>query len=209
VLALPPEPHYQQPVIWVPVAGGALAVGSLWPLRPAPAMAAALLAGAVGGWGLGLQQTWMEWIRNNGGTRGIHYGLPIGVQRQALAESCAVDAPAPAIALQTQLVIFSCRAWSRWRGTEPACQGRRVVVCGGPACPALPAGWAVATSATPMRRRPGWGRSVRFHAFLADSAELSRALCDGAEGFDSTLLSLVMGRGSRCARGRSPGRTPA
>jgi hypothetical protein len=141
VLALPPEPHYQQPVLWVPVAGVALAVSALWPLRPAVAVTVALLAGAVGGWGLGMQRAWMEWIRANGGTRGIHYALPIAVQRRALAEACAVDAPV--IALQTQVILFPQSLVSLAR-TEPACQGRRVAVCG-PACPTLPTGWSLAT----------------------------------------------------------------
>jgi hypothetical protein len=125
----------------VPVAGVALAVSALWPLRPAVAVTVALLAGAVGGWGLGMQRAWMEWIRANGGTRGIHYALPIAVQRRALAEACAVDAPV--IALQTQVILFPQSLVSLAR-TEPACQGRRVAVCG-PACPTLPTGWLLAT----------------------------------------------------------------
>src|SRR5262249_19964247 len=140
-LALPPEPHYQQPVLWVPIAGWALLVAALWPLRPTVAVAIALLAGAAGGWGLGLQRAWMEWIRGNGGTRGIHYGVPIALQRQVLHEACAVDAPA--VALQTPLIIFPQSLASLAR-TEPACQGRRVAICG-PVCPTLPAGWSLAT----------------------------------------------------------------
>jgi uncharacterized membrane protein (GlpM family) len=140
-LALPPHPHYQQPVAWVPIAGWALVVARVWPLRPAVAMALALGAAAAGGWGVGLQRAWMGWIRENGGTRGIHYGVPIAMQRRALHEACAVDAPV--VALQIQLTIFPQSLVSLAR-TEAACQGRRVALCG-PVCPALPAGWSLAT----------------------------------------------------------------
>src|SRR5262249_6011450 len=139
-LAIPPHPHYQQPVLWVPIAGWALAVARVWPLRPALAMAITLLAAAAGGWGVGLQRSWMAWSRENGGTRGIHYGVPIGEQRRVLHEACSVDAPA--IALQTQLTIFPQSLASLAR-TEPACQGRRVAICG-PVCPTLPTGYSLA-----------------------------------------------------------------
>ena len=139
-LAIPPHPHYQQPVVWVPIAGCALAVARVWPQRPALAMATALLAAAAGGWGVGLQRAWMAWIAENGGTRGIHYGVPIALQRRALHEACSVEAPL--VALQTELTIFPQSLASLAR-TEPACQGRRVAVCG-PACPALPAAWSLA-----------------------------------------------------------------
>ena len=141
LLALPPEPHYQQPVLWVPIAGWAIGVAMLWPGQTRAAVVLSGVAVAVGLWGVGLQRSWMGWIRENGGTRGIHYGLPIGVQRRALAEACA--APTPGIALELRVVVFpeSLRSLA-W--TEPACRGHRVVVCGG-ACPALPRGWSVAT----------------------------------------------------------------
>ena len=141
LLALPPEPHYQQPVVWIPVAGWALLVATLWPRRPRAALGIVAIAVVIGLWGLGLQRSWMGWIRERGGTRGIHYGLPLGVQRQALAAACA--APTPGIALELQVTAFpdSLRSLAR---TEPACRGRRVEVCG-VVCPALPPGWSVAT----------------------------------------------------------------
>ena len=140
LLALPPEPHYQQPVLWIPVAGWAIGVGTLWTQRPRAAAVLAGVAVAVGLWGVGLQRSWMGWIRENGGTRGIHYGLPIGVQRQALAEACT--AGTPGVALEVQIVVFpeSLRSLAR---TEPACREHRVELCGGQ-CPPLPPGWSVA-----------------------------------------------------------------
>ena len=46
------------------------------------------------------------------------------------------------MALQTELTLFPQSLVSLAR-TEPACQGRRVAVCG-PVCPALPAAWSLA-----------------------------------------------------------------
>ncbi len=139
-LALPPEPHYQQPLVWLAPAGWALAVATLWPVRPRAAWALAGLAVVVGLWGVVLQRSWMGWIRDQGGTRGIHYGLTLGAQRQALAEACS--APTPGIALELRVVAFaeSLRSLAR---TEPACRGHRVEVCG-PVCPPAPRSWTVA-----------------------------------------------------------------
>jgi 4-amino-4-deoxy-L-arabinose transferase-like glycosyltransferase len=141
LLALPAEPHYQQPVLWVPAAGWAIAVATLWPLRPRASQVLAGLALALGLWGIWVQRSLMGWIHSSGGTRGIHYGLTIGAQREALAEACA--APTPGVALQTLVVVFpqSLRSLAH---TEPACRNHRVEVCG-LACPPVPPGWTVKT----------------------------------------------------------------
>ncbi|HEY1905097.1 MAG TPA: hypothetical protein VGG91_03590 [Myxococcaceae bacterium] len=141
LLALPPEPHYQQPVVWVPVAGWALLVARAWPERRRAGAVLAVVALAIGLWGLGVQRSWMGWIRSQGGTRGIHYGLTLASQRRALAEACA--APTPGIALELQVLVFpeSLRSLAH---TEPSCRERRVEVCG-VRCPPPPQGWSIAT----------------------------------------------------------------
>jgi len=141
LLALPPEPHYQQPVLWIPVAGWVLAVATVWPARPRAALVLTGLALGVGLWGLVLQRSWMGWTREHGGTRGIHYGLTLGAQRAALAQACAPSTPGIALELQVLAFPQSFRSLAR---TEPACRGHRVEVCG-PVCPALPAAWSIAT----------------------------------------------------------------
>ena len=139
-LALPAEPHYQQPLLWLPVAGWSLAAAALWPGRPRAAGIVLCLAAGVGLWGLGLQRAWMGWIRSNGGTRGIHYGLTLAAQRRGVSEACSVTTPA--VALEVQVVAFpqSLRSLAR---TEPACTGHRVEFCG-PFCARVPPGWSVA-----------------------------------------------------------------
>jgi hypothetical protein len=140
-LGLAGEPHYHQPVLWIAPVGWGLAVAVAWQRWPGAALGLAGLACLVGLWGLGLQRTWMGWIRIQGGTRGIHYGIPLATQRAALAQAC--QTPSAAVALATQVVVFP-HSLRSLAATEPACQGRRVEVCG-PICPALPPDWSLAT----------------------------------------------------------------
>jgi hypothetical protein len=141
LLALLREPHYQQPVVWVPVAGWALLVARVWPERRRAGAVVAVVALGIGLWGVGVQRSWMGWIRSQGGTLGKHYGLTLGSQRRALAEACA--APTPGVALELEVLVFpqSLRSLAR---TEPACLERRVAFCG-MRCPPLPPEWSIAT----------------------------------------------------------------
>jgi hypothetical protein len=140
-LGLAGEPHYQQAVLWIAPVGWALAVAVAWQRWPGAALGLAGLACLVGLWGLGLQRTWMGWIRIQGGTRGIHYGIPLAAQRAALAQAC--ETPSAAVALATEVVVFP-HSLRSLAVTEPACRGRRVEVCG-LVCPALPPDWSFAT----------------------------------------------------------------
>jgi hypothetical protein len=83
----------------------------------------------------------MGWIRAEGGTRGIHHGIPLASQRAALAQAC--DTPARSVALATQVVVFP-QSLRSLAATEAACQGHRVEFCG-PICPPLPPDWAIRT----------------------------------------------------------------
>jgi hypothetical protein len=113
----------------------------VWPERRRAGAVLAAAALGIGLWGVGVQRSWMGWIRSQGGTRGIHYGLTLGTQRRALAEACA--APTPGVALELEVLVFpeSLRSLAR---TEPACREHRVAVCG-VRCPPLPPEWSVAT----------------------------------------------------------------
>ncbi len=139
VLGLPIHPHYQLAAWWlVPTGVGALAMA----LLPAhPWLARGLLAFV---WVVALAETtfnvaWMRWVRERGGTAGIHYSVPMAAQRELLHAACATDRPQVALANRTYLFPESLLSLAQ---TEPPCAGKRVAVCSGN-CPVLGAQWRV------------------------------------------------------------------
>jgi hypothetical protein len=139
MLGLVVQPHYQLAAWWlVPAGVGALAM-ALLPRHPKLAQG---LLGLV--WLLALAETsfnrgWMRWVRDAGGTAGIHYSVPLAAQRVALREACTTARPAVALANRTSLFAVSLRSLAR---TEPACAGKRLALCPG-TCPPLDANWRV------------------------------------------------------------------
>lgn len=137
--ALVPEPHYQQPTAWlVPVGSCALAMA----LLPRSTRGAWLLIGAL--WAVALAQvtvieSWMGWLRAQGGTAGIHYSVPLSAQRELLRAACATERPGVALANRTVLFAYSLLSLAR---TEPACSGKQIGVCPG-SCPPLDPRWRV------------------------------------------------------------------
>ena len=138
-LGLPVQPHYQLAASWiVPTGIGALAMAVL-PRHPR--LARGLLACV---WVLALAQVtftqaWMRWVRERGGTAGIHYSVPLSAQRAFLHSACSTDRRQVALANRTYLFPDSLLSLAQ---TEPACAGKRVGVC--PAdCPVLDAEWRV------------------------------------------------------------------
>jgi hypothetical protein len=131
------HPHYQFPVYWVVVAGVA---GVLTAARSRPKLAVA--AGAVV-WVIALGQfalvqRWMNFIRAEGGTRGVHYATPLAAQRELIRRACA--APQRELMVLNQTVLFP-HSLQYVAFAEPACAGKRVTICP-PSC-ALPAGGRV------------------------------------------------------------------
>jgi hypothetical protein len=133
------QPHYQLAACWlVPAGVGALAM-ALLPRHPM--LARGLLACV---WVLALaeatfNQAWMRWVRERGGTAGIHYSVPLAAQRALLQAACSTDRPQVALANRTYLFADSLLSLAE---TEPACAGKRLGVCAGN-CPALDARWRV------------------------------------------------------------------
>ncbi len=133
------HPHYQLAACWIVPAGiGALAM-ALLPMHPRAARG--LL---IGVWVLALvqvtfTQAWMRWVRERGGTAGIHYSVPLSAQRAFLRSACSTDRPQVALANRTYLFPDSLLNLAQ---TEPACAGKRVGVCPGD-CPVLDAKWRV------------------------------------------------------------------
>jgi len=137
--ALAPEPHYQQPTAWLVPAGCCALAMALLCRR---AGAARLLVAAL--WGMALLQgaileSWMRWLREQGGTATIHYSVPLSAQRAFLRDACDTSRPGVALANQTALFPPSLLSLAR---TEPACAGKRVGICPG-RCPRLDPAWRV------------------------------------------------------------------
>ncbi len=137
-LGLAVHPHYQFSTWWIVPAGvGGLAMALL------PRHAGLARGLLVSVWVLSMAQTvfnraWMGWIRERGGTAGIHYSVPLSGQRALLQAACATERPQVALANQTYLFPDSLLSLAR---TEPACAEKRVAICRG-RCPVLDAQWS-------------------------------------------------------------------
>jgi hypothetical protein len=133
------QPHYQLAAWWLVPAGlGGLAM-ALLPRRPALAKGLLALVWLVALSEASFDRAWMVWVRENGGTAGIHYSVPMAAQRAFLHESCTTDRPQVALANRTLLFPHSLLSLAQ---TEPACFGKRVALCPGN-CPPLDAQWRV------------------------------------------------------------------
>ena len=142
VLGLPElraEPHHQQPTAWLVAAGCCALAMALLPQRPHAAWALLLGLWVVALADGGFQRVWMGWVREHGGTAGVHYSVPLSSQRLLLREACTTVQPKVALANRTLLFPHSLLSLAQ---TESACAGKTVGVC--PAdCPTLDAQWRV------------------------------------------------------------------
>lgn len=131
--ALDLHPHYQQAAYWVVPAGLAAALG--WARRRG--RGARLAAHAIV-WAVALAQlafivSWMGYVRDRDGTQGLHYATPVASQERAVRELCAGDANPLVFANRTRLFPH---ALGYLTLVEPACRGRRVLLCHPGSCPA-------------------------------------------------------------------------
>jgi hypothetical protein len=127
---LPLEPHYQFPTWWVIPVGIAGLVS--WASRtPRFAAAAGGAVGAVVVLQLAFILIWVAYIRERGGTRGMHYSTPVEATAAAVRQACAGPEPTVYFANQTIVlpVVFQFHA-----EVEPLCVGKSLVQCGG-GCP--------------------------------------------------------------------------
>jgi hypothetical protein len=136
-LGLVVQPHYQLSTWWLAPAGVGALVMAFLPRHPR--IAWSLLACM---WVLALGETifnqaWMRWVRERGGTAGIHYSVPLAAQRALLHAACSTDRPQVALVNQTYLFPDSLLSLAQ---TERACVGKRVAVCRGK-CPPLDQQW--------------------------------------------------------------------
>ncbi len=131
------HPHYQLPVCWVVPVGvaGVLA----WARRRGAALGG---AAAVAVFGFAALQfafisAWMGYVKENGGIRGIHYSTPVALQQQAVRAACAQ--PEQNLILQNSTLIFP-ESLKYLVSAEPACVGKRVLICPYGGCPPPPPG---------------------------------------------------------------------
>jgi hypothetical protein len=123
---LPPHPHYQFPTWWI--AGAALAAAiafarDRWkPLGAALGGMVFVVAVAQGAFIV----SWMSFIRQMGGTRGVHYSTPIGLQTQIVHQACSSG---PAVHIVDQTLIWPA-SLEYLAATERACEGRHITTCG-------------------------------------------------------------------------------
>jgi hypothetical protein len=126
ILGLDLHPHYHFSSAWVPVFGLAASLSWLRRRRPRLVPAALALVALVALAQFAVLVRWMEFIRATGGTRSASYGTPIGLQIEAMRAVCATGQPVVVMRNETEMFAFP---FSYLATTEPACRGKRVVVC--------------------------------------------------------------------------------
>lgn len=127
---LPPHPHYQHPVWWTVPTGIALLV--VWLRARAPVAARGLLAGV---WIMALAQfaflpMWMTYVREQGGTRGIHYTTILSEEQAFMRRACSLGSD---VVVENRTVMFD-PAIDYIAKSEPACRNVTVSICKG-TCP--------------------------------------------------------------------------
>lgn len=126
------EPHYQFPSWWVVAVGVAGALHALHTRRPRWGMVAtALVLGAAGVQFL-VNVAWMGYVRQRGGTQGVHYSTPLAAQQEVIRRVCE-ESPSP-VSLENYTVLFP-HSLSYVARTTPACQNVALTLCGPWGCP--------------------------------------------------------------------------
>jgi hypothetical protein len=75
---------------------------------------------------------WMGYVRERGGTQGVHYSTPLAAQQELIRRACQ-ESPSP-ISLENATVIFP-HALGYVARTTPACQNVALSICGPWGCP--------------------------------------------------------------------------
>lgn len=126
------EPHYQFPTWWLIVVGVA---GTLHVLRDRLSRGGGMLTGAVllvACAQFSMNVAWMRYIRERGGTQGIHYSVPLSAQQTVVRRLC--EEAHGQVFLDNRTAIFP-QSLSYVAQTTPACQNVQLGLCGGWNCP--------------------------------------------------------------------------
>lgn len=132
-LSLYQHPHYQWPTWWIVAAGVAGAVPWLRARWPRVGLAAACVIGAISLANTAFIGAWMGYVRDRGGTPGIHYGTPLAEQRRLVESACG--SPERTVFLDNQTAMFP-HSLAYLVSIEPRCAGKQVQLCRATACPA-------------------------------------------------------------------------
>lgn len=131
------EPHYQFATWWIIPLGISAA---LFALR---SISKGLWGGAIAGvWFIALVQMrftvdWMDYIRERGGTQGVHYGTALALQKSAIETACDTNQPRVYIINETNVFPVSLAYIS---STTTQCASKVVHFCGWDQCAREPAG---------------------------------------------------------------------
>lgn len=127
LLRLGPHPHYQFPVAWLAVAGaaGCLFASGRW--RWAGLTAVTVLALVD----VGFDAAWTSFVAERSGTRGIHYGTPVGDQQAFVSSLCAM--PEKDLLVMNRTAMFEYPFYQHFEA-NPACRAHSLVVCPGARC---------------------------------------------------------------------------
>ena len=122
---LDPHPHYQHPVWWTVPTGLALLVTWLRARRPRLEGAALAALGAVALLQFCFLPLWMHYVRERGGTQGIHFTTPLMEEQNFLRLACPSSKK---IAVENHTVIFA-SALDYLAKHEAACVDHTVEIC--------------------------------------------------------------------------------
>lgn len=121
------HPHYQLGTWWLALVGLAAALAWLRVRPGAGHWAGTLAVWLLAAWQVGFIGAWRRYIDDRTGTRGLHYGTPLGHQEEVMRAFCL--APGQRLVLDNQTVLFR-RPFAYWSRVLPECRNREVVVCG-------------------------------------------------------------------------------
>jgi hypothetical protein len=126
------EPHYQFPTWWLVAVGVA---GALHVLRERIPRWGSVATGAVllvACSQFAVNVAWMRYIRERGGTQGIHYSVPLSAQQTVMRRLC--EEAQGTVVLENRTALFP-PSLGYVAQTTPACQNVSLGLCAGWDCP--------------------------------------------------------------------------
>ena len=118
------HPHYQQPSYWVIPLGLCALLVQVRHRAVELVLCAGLTLFIVVQFSF--IERWMAFIDMNGGTRGVHYSVPLGLQTDVVKRACATSAPT--IIFDNRTVLFPA-SLKYLASIDPSCRGKEVAFC--------------------------------------------------------------------------------